>query len=140
MVLVKPSEFTMKYGLAICHFAFIFSNIVFLFYMYFLNSFHIFQSVPHVDHNPWFNLELDQKREDRNSIRLIFNIGVIAVFWVQHGIMARGWFKQWMVKVTNGQFYYHQKSLFEIISAISLSVSVLLYQPINEVIIYEIDS
>ena len=67
------------------------------FTLYILPFFEV-DFIPTVDRNPFFTLpRLDVSTP--TDEKLGFNTLLILLFWLQHSIMSRTWFKQLMVKI-----------------------------------------
>jgi len=68
--------------------------------------------------------------------KVIFNIALIVAFWLQHSIMARSSFKEWMNKLTKNQYFYYERSSFVLLAGVMLNIVMFLYQPIDEVVVF----
>lgn len=86
-------------------------------YLYISQVFIELPFLPQVDKgNPWFKLEDMTLTE-----KLVFNSALVLVFWLQHSIMARGWFKDFMnTKVTDNTYHFYQKGVYALLSGIKV--------------------
>lgn len=67
---------------------------------------------------------------------VIFNLAIIIGFWIIHSIMARSSFKKFMIDVTGGVYNYYDRGMYVLMSAVTLTILLYLYQPID-VVLYD---
>lgn len=51
-------------------------------------------------------IELPFIEKDDWETKLKFNILLNLIFWLPHCLLARAWFKEFLNKITNNQYYY----------------------------------
>ena len=65
----------------------------------------------------------------------MMNNALMLLFWLQHSIMARAWFKEAMHKVTDNQYYYLEKGLYSYLAGICIMIFMIFHQPVDEIIV-----
>jgi len=68
---------------------------------------------------------------DYSSSALMINVGLMLLWGVQHSVMARGWFKDMIASVVP---HHVERSTYVLVSAITLAVVMLFWQPMEGVI------
>lgn len=127
MVFVKPTQVTLPLVTAIQRVGALigFVSLVHLF-LYFLPTFE----------NSYLD-NVDSPASDNSSTleAITWNVGLVLVFGIQHTIMARTWFKSFMNKILNNQYYYAQRGTYSLLSGILLEISLVYWKPINIVVL-----
>eukprot|EP00347_Sterkiella_histriomuscorum_P001556 403371582 len=102
----------------------------------FVNPFFLTNRFPHVDQlEPETVLPVQPQESTKTNFyyRLTFNVGLITLFWLQHSIMAREYFKESMASITNGQYRYLDRPIFLIFGSFMLLTVMYNFMPMHEI-------
>lgn len=114
---------TLLYGL----FAYALFGITSLFAMCFLGNFLLKRTIDSVSRSTTFSGML---------LAVGADLGLLALFAVQHSVMARPWFKRWWIKWVPESL---ERSTYVVLSCVALGLLIALWQPIGGVV-WEVQS
>ena len=110
----------------------VFSQLILL---HFLMPFLDFKVLPKIDHNPYLAL-LQEKGGDRLketfTYKMTYDTLLFGIFFLQHIIMARPSFKQWMNELTNNQYYYLERPIYILSSGMCELYVLFKFEPVTE--------
>lgn len=73
-------------------------------------------------------------------LRATFNTALYSTFWLQHLVMSKHWFKEYMntqISLIRGQYCFFERPLFGLLAGLMLTMIVFLSQPIPELVVIQ---
>jgi hypothetical protein len=92
-----------------------------------------FKVLPKIDHNPYLPfLQEKNMLKETFTYKMTHDTLLFGIFFLPHIIMARSSFKKWMNELTNNQYYYLERPIY-ILSSAMLELYVLFkFEPVTE--------
>jgi protein-S-isoprenylcysteine O-methyltransferase Ste14 len=79
----------------------------------------------------WVPRTIDSGPEAATWKALLIDVGLIALFGVQHSVMARGWFKRWWTRIVPEPV---ERSTYVLFSTLAAAALVVFWHPIPDVV------
>ncbi len=74
--------------------------------LHFVMPYLDFKVLPKIDHNPYLMFAERDNLKDTFTYKMTYDTLLFGLFFLQHLVMARPGFKQWMNELTNNQYNF----------------------------------